>query len=485
MGFSFIPIYISYLGIEAYGLIGAFTILQVWLGLLDMGLAITLNREFAKFVAGSTKIQNIKNLLRSVEIITLFCAVLVVFIFSFSSKWLGDYWINAENISSQEIEILFILLSFIIALRFFEGIYRSALIGLQKLILFNLLSAAIATFRGLGAVVILIWISPTLEAFFVWQVAIAFIATVIFAAYVYSSMPRSNTTGVFSWIALHRIKGFAVGVLGMSVLSMLLTQLDKIMLSKILTLSEFGYYILATTVAGILNVMIGPIVQALFPRLCELHSRGDEITFLNIFHKSAQLVSITVGSVAIVIIVHADLFLRVWTQDDLLTSRIAPLLSILTIGTLLNCLMWIPFQLQMSHGSTRVIVYLNVVACILIIPSILWVTPIYGVEGAAWIWVLLNMGYFFIGSHFIFKVIVKKEMWRWYLQDVAAPIFTGFVGVYALSFFANPINLNMNIILQIIYLALTLAICIVLSFLSAGRIRRLFFNYILNRWDAK
>ena len=52
MGFIFIPIYISYLGIESYGLIGLFIILQGLLSLLDMGLSPTLNREMARFRAG-------------------------------------------------------------------------------------------------------------------------------------------------------------------------------------------------------------------------------------------------------------------------------------------------------------------------------------------------------------------------------------------------------------------------------------------------
>ena len=36
MGLAFIPLYIHYLGIEAYGLIGVFILLQAWMVLLDM-----------------------------------------------------------------------------------------------------------------------------------------------------------------------------------------------------------------------------------------------------------------------------------------------------------------------------------------------------------------------------------------------------------------------------------------------------------------
>ena len=49
MGLAFIPLYIKYLGIEAYGLIGLFALLQAWLSLLDMGMTPTLGREMARF----------------------------------------------------------------------------------------------------------------------------------------------------------------------------------------------------------------------------------------------------------------------------------------------------------------------------------------------------------------------------------------------------------------------------------------------------
>lgn len=45
MGPAFIPRYIKYPGIEAYGLIGLFALLQAWLSLLDTGMTPTLGRE--------------------------------------------------------------------------------------------------------------------------------------------------------------------------------------------------------------------------------------------------------------------------------------------------------------------------------------------------------------------------------------------------------------------------------------------------------
>src|SRR6202035_4627764 len=48
-----VPVYIHFLGIEAYGLIGFFLSLTAILSLLDLGLGTALNRQFAQYSAQS------------------------------------------------------------------------------------------------------------------------------------------------------------------------------------------------------------------------------------------------------------------------------------------------------------------------------------------------------------------------------------------------------------------------------------------------
>ncbi len=48
MSLAFIPLYIKFIGIEAYGLMGIWGALGALFTLLDMGLSTTINRELAK-----------------------------------------------------------------------------------------------------------------------------------------------------------------------------------------------------------------------------------------------------------------------------------------------------------------------------------------------------------------------------------------------------------------------------------------------------
>lgn len=427
MGLAFIPLYIKYLGIEAYGLIGLFGVLQAWLSLLDMGMTPTLNREMARFTGGSYSATSIRDLLRSIEIIALGIAALVALGIWAASGWLASDWLRAENLPIDTVAQAFAIMGAVTALRFVEGIYRSAIVGLQRQVLYNAVNCVLVTLRWLGAVAVLVWIAPTIKAFFIWQCIVSLLTLAVLAALTYRTLPNAERGSQFSISALRGIGRFASGMIGITFLSLLLTQADKILLSKLLTLSQYGYYTLATVVAGALFMLTGPVTQAWYPRLSELHVNNNHAELIEKYHQGAQLVSVFMGSAAIVMIVFAKTILQLWTHDLELASRNATLLSLLALGNLLNGLMWIPYQTQLAHGWTSLTTRINIVLVAVIVPALLWATPRYGAEGAAWVWVSLNASYVLIGIHFMYRKILTTEKWQWYLEDVLKPLLAAVV----------------------------------------------------------
>jgi O-antigen/teichoic acid export membrane protein len=425
MGLAFIPLYIKYLGIEAYGLIGLFAVLTAWLSLLDMGMTPTLSREMARFTGGSHTAESIRDLLRSIEVIALGIAVAIAGIIALRATWIASSWLNAETLPVAVVAEAFSIMGFVAALRFVEGIYRSSIVGLQRQVLLNIVSSTMATVRWLGAVGIVVWVSPTIKAFFIWQGLISLATLVTLATITYATLSQATRLGRFSVDALRGVWRYAGGMIGITFLALLLTQVDKILLSKLLSLSDYGYYTLATVIAGALYMLISPITQAWYPRLCELHARDDQVGLVDTYHKGAQLVSVFAGGAAITLILFSEIFLTLWTQSPELAQRSAPLLRLLVLGNLLNGLMWIPYQTQLAHGWTSLAVRINIVAVLMIVPAILWVTPLYGAEGAAWVWVSLNAGYMLIGIHFMYRRLLTKEKWRWYCNDLLAPLVAG------------------------------------------------------------
>ncbi len=441
MGLAFIPLYIRYLGIEAYGLIGIFALLQAWLALLDMGMKPALGREMARFTGGAHNAQSIRDLLRSIELIGIVIAGGVALGIWAASGWLASHWVTAKNLPVEVVTHAFAVMGVVTALRFIENIYVSSIVGLQRQVLQNVVTSIMATLRGLGAVALLAWVSPTIEAFFLWQGLISTITVALFAGVVYRALPPSPLPARFSWPALIGIRRFAAGMLGITFLALLLTQIDKILLSRLLTLESFGYYALAGVVANALYLLAGPITAALYPRFTELATNGDAAALRAVYHQGAQLVTVLMGSAAMLLMLFGDRVLRLWTGNPALAQKVAPLLAVLALGTLLNGLMQIPYQVQLAHGWTSLAIRVNILAVCLMVPAILWVVPAYGAIGAARVWVTLNAGYLVLAIPLMHRRLLPAEKWNWYRQDVAAPLAAAAATAF-LCRWVMPHNLN-------------------------------------------
>lgn len=481
MSLAFIPLYIKYLGIESYGLIGLFALLQAWLILLDMGMTSTLGREMARFTGDAHSAQSIRDLLRSIEVIAFGIAILIASVIALSANWIANSWLQAESLPVGVVAEAFMLIGLVTAIRFMESIYRSSIIGLQRHVLFNMINSVLATLRGLGAVGVLVWISASIEAFFIWQGAVSIVTLIILMIITYTSLPPAERSGNFSLGLLRGIWKFAGGMFSITLFAILLTQVDKILLSKLLSLKEYGYYTLVAIVAGGLYTIITPITQSFYPRLCELHARNDQVGLINTYHKGAQLISVFAGSVAIVIIVFGETFLRLWTQDPELVQRSKNLLSLLILGNLLNGLMAIPYHTQLAHGWTSLTIRINIIAVAIIVPAILWVTPRFGAGGAAWVWISLNAGYVLIGIHFMYKRILCNEKWRWYIKDVLIPLLAG---IAVASFLSLLWSAEKNILNDIVLLILASSFTLIAMLFSAQHTRQQI-NYLWHYYRIK
>jgi O-antigen/teichoic acid export membrane protein len=423
MGLAFVPLYIDYLGMEAFGLIGLFTVMKAWLSLMDMGMTPTLNREMARYTGGAHTPQSIRELLHTLEITCYSLAILIALGVWVASGYLANDWLRHEHLSSDTVTQAVSIMALVISLRFCEGIYRGSLQGLQEQVWLNGASAAIATAGSLGAIVVLAWISPTIVAFFIWQASIAVVTLAILARKLHKILPGAATPTRFSRTALAGVWEFASGMMGISLLALLLTQIDKILLSRLVSLTEFGYYTFATAVSGILYLLIGPVTQAIYPRMVELSSTRDKKELINIYHHGAQLVTVLTGPAALLLCFYAGGIIYLWSGNTELTENTSPILSVLALGAFLNGLMRIPYQLQLAYGWTSLTLNTNIVAVVTLIPSIFFIVPRYGAIGAAWLWVLLNAGYVLIELQLMHRKLMIGEKWRWYLRDVALPLF--------------------------------------------------------------
>ena len=448
------------MGIESWGLIGIFASLQVIFGLLDVGLGNTLNREMARLSVLPNKEQEMRNLVRTLEVIYWSIAVFVGIAVISLSTLISHHWIKAEGeLSPKTIEQALLIMGFVMALRMPIGLYSGALMGLQKQVLLNVINVTISTLSGVGAVLILWLILPTIQAFFLWQIVICIVNVSLLAFYLWHELPLGETKAIFQKHILKGIWKFAAGMSGTSIFAVILTQMDKVILSKMLSLEMFGYYTLASVVAMSLVRLFTPVFYGIYPRFTQLVSIDDQNGLKQLYHKSCQFISVLILPIAVIIALFSYEIMLLWTQNPVTAGRTHLLISILICGTALNGLMNLPYALQLAFGWTRLPFFQNLIGVTLLVPLIIYMTTHYGATGAAIAWLALTIGYVFFVIPIMHSRLLRKEKWRWYWQDVCLPL-VACISVAGIGriLISKPIPQFMMLLYLIIIFVLTLGI---------------------------
>lgn len=474
MAVAFIPLYIKYLGVEAYGLIGLFAVIQALVMVLDMGMGPILNREMARYTNGEYSPQAIRTLLRSLEIICYSLAMLIVVVVWLFSHYVAEELLRVEHIPFAEVEHALTLIALVAALRLCEGIYRGSLYGLECQVWYNFTYSFFSTLRYVGALGVLAWLSASIEAFFIWQAAISILTIIVLSMRVYQSLPQVSSHARFSQGSLTKVWKFARGMMGIAFLTMLFLQLDKALLSGLVSLKDLGYYALASTAANIMFMIVVPVTQAIYPQLVKFSSHEDPSKIHAIYYKTTQLVTVLTASASMLLCFFSGGMIFMWSGNQDLVLNTAPILSILVIGSFLNGLSYLPYQLQISHGWTSLTLKLNIFVVLVSIPSILAIVPIYGVKGAAWVWVVMNAVYLLSASYLTHRKLLLDHKWSWYFSDTFLPAF-GAITVMILAKQFQPEGYD-DRLHWLLFLIVTGILAVVVSAIFAKSIRASIFK---------
>jgi O-antigen/teichoic acid export membrane protein len=422
LSLAVVPIHIHFLGIEAYGLIGFFLALMAILSLLDLGLGTALNRQFAQYSIQPGKAQEMQDLLRTLEIIYWLVGIAIATTMAALAPVTAAYWIKSQQLTTESVTQALAMMGIAVAFQWPRTLYAGGLMGVQKQAAYNLLSSITATVSSIGGVLIIWLISPTIQALVAWSIAFSLVDTLLIRFLLRQSLPDAPARPAFSSSLLKDIWRFAAGMTGISVMSVILTQVDKMILVKVLSLDAFGYYNLASRVAAGLYFLINPISAAFFPRFSQLLLIGDRQELVRLYHRACQLMSVVVLPVTIVLALFAADFLMLWTRNASIVATSSTMLGLLAIGTALNGLMHLPVTLQLASGGTRLVFYTHTIAVILMGPFIYLMSWRYGGLGAAWVWLVLNCGYIAFFLPIIYRRLLPGQLRDWFLMDVGAPL---------------------------------------------------------------
>ncbi|MEN6423049.1 MAG: oligosaccharide flippase family protein [Smithella sp.] len=444
---------------------GLFMTMQALFMLLDMGLGATVNREMARLSVLSDKAQEMRDLVRSLEVIYWCIAILIGIAVMVLSSFIAGYWVKPKQLSPEVIRQAILIMGLAIAFQWPVSFYSGGLMGLQRQVLLNVVNTVVAAIRWCGAVLVLWLVSPTIYAFFLWQILVSLLHVFLTSLFLWRSLPETGKKSAFQGRIILGVWRFAAGMSGITILATLLTQTDKIILSKMLSLEMFGYYTLAGMIAMTLYRLIGPVFLAVYPRFTQLVELNDQEALKQLYHKACQFMSVLTLPAAAVIAFFSHEVLLLWTGNPVTAENTYMLVSILIIGTAFNGLMNMPYALQLAHGWTKLGFYINLVSVMLLVPLTMFMAWKYGAIGASLVWVILNSGYVVIVIPFMHRRLLKGEKWIWYVKDVGIPMLAALATAGACKFVVGDAASSqlMSVVILILISAVTLGMTVIMT----------------------
>jgi O-antigen/teichoic acid export membrane protein len=423
LGFIVVPLYIKILGAESYGVIAFFAVLFATVGFLEFGLGITVNREIARALSSKSNFEETLDLIRSSEIIYWLVGLILAAIVYELAPEISTNWLQSRGISKEVVLSSIQLMGLIIAFQWPASFYSCGLMGMERQILLNVVFIGFSIIRSVGSILVLWQVSSTLTAYFIWQLIVSIIYVFVIAFIFWRMLPRGARMPRFSLTSLRRVRNFTLGMGATGMVTFLLSNLDKVILSKMLNLVDFGYYSIANQLNTATRTSSGAVCQAIFPRLSVLHLKNDVDKLTSFFHKASQFISLIVLPTSIVIAFFSREILFVWLQNWEIATSVALIASVLIVGSAFNSAMGIPYDMSVASGWTTFGLYQNIVSSLIIIPLMLWLIYVYGALGAAIAWLILNFGYLVIAAPIIIsRCLPKGELSVWYIDDVGKPL---------------------------------------------------------------
>jgi O-antigen/teichoic acid export membrane protein len=428
LGLIVVPIYLRVLGVETYGILAFLMSLQTVLAVLDFGLGATATREVARLISDEERLGELPVVI-SVFLSTYIIIALVVGAALFlAADEVARAFLKTTTLNLDQKADLIRIFAVTVAIRWPVALFIGTLRGFQKQLRVNGISSAALSLKILGAIILVIFITPRLSALLGWFLLCGLIELLMFfyAVLAVTKIQAPNSLRELLGI-VKRLWRFTGSVALIAIFAAAIKQADKLMVARLLPLEDLAYYNLASQAVLVTGVFVGPLMIALFPKFSALISAEKPRELAGLYHKSAALVAFVSAPIAAALVFYSQPILEVWTQSPNVAKGAAPVLSVFGLAAMLNAPMQLTYILTLAAGRPWIPLVNNLVGAIAFIPLAYWLIVKYGMIGGAGAWLAFNIAYVTLVPILVDRHVLHGSYWRWVIWDNGLFMLSAFV----------------------------------------------------------
>jgi O-antigen/teichoic acid export membrane protein len=388
---SFVAIRLLYrhFGGDAVGIVFfAVTLNAILTSVLDLGLSSTLVREVAGRLATSS--EYVWRLSRTAGLFYWSAYFLLTAVVLSIADVLVRRWLVLTELDPSIARTTIAVLAAGSLLALPRSLYASVLRGLQRIGTTNLIDVGTAAAQQAGIAVAIVAGGDLVTVAVCMSVAAA-AGVIAYVVAVGQVVPARALKPAFHADVLRSNRGYAMRLSAMSVLAMVHTHADKLMVSRLLPLSAFGLYGFTFSILNRGMLLTGAVTNAAFPVFSSLHGRQSEHALRSQYATLQHLISY-----AMIVVFAAAPFAAKPVTALVFGTAAAPnpvvgIWTLLSVGFYMNATLSVPHVFSLAVGKPEIALWLNIWALAVVLPLGVLLVWIWGLEGAACSWVLYHV----------------------------------------------------------------------------------------------
>lgn len=343
------PLMFRWLGADAYGLIGVYVLLQTLMPLFDLGLTAGLARAVA-WHRGRDDAGGIVTLLALAQKPMMLMALVLAIALSIGSGPIAQHWLNSMQLPEATLRVALIVMGMALAIRMLAALDRAALLALEHQVEANAVQAGAALARTFGALVVALATETGIIGFLACQIPVSALEWWAYRRALQRILPNRATP--VDRVDLIRHLRFAAGIGVLAALWLVTFQVDKLALSRVLTLQDYGAYSLGVHVAAVVLMVAATVHGATLPRLTSLLAGGNEGEARLLYGMATGLTVAVSAGAAVGIALLGEIFLPLLGAEAT-TVDLVSVAVLYAIGNGGVAILALAYQLQNARGKLR------------------------------------------------------------------------------------------------------------------------------------
>jgi O-antigen/teichoic acid export membrane protein len=372
-----VKIYVArVLGAEQLGLYAlGMTLVTLTQMVSNLGLHVTTARYVAVYNA-TRRFEDLRGFLtRSVGTVLLLTLLFSIGLI-FAGGWLGRRLYHAPDLGQY-----MPLFGVLTVLGSVSTLYGQVLAGFKDIIKRTVINNFIGTALVIALTVLLLYLGTGMRGYLWAQILNSLASVSLLVAVACKLTPPAAR---FSWRRIPpldpEVKAFAAAAFGMNAVEFLVSQADKVLLGFYLNPALVGIYVVASTISGVIPLILQSVNQIFAPVIADLHSRDRIDVLQRLFQTLTKWVFGLTLPVALVVIAFARPLMRIFGPAF---ETGWPVLVIGAVGQLVNCGVGsVGYLLLMSGNQKRLMRVQFVMVGVSLIINITLI-PVFGLVGAA------------------------------------------------------------------------------------------------------